>query len=355
MATQTAARDPNRNVTIQGVDSVGFTDATNVAVNASTHAMLVESTFSPSGTQDVNLTKVGGTAFALGQQLAAASLPVVLTAAQITTLTPLSTVAATQSGTWNITNISGTVSLPTGAATSANQSTANTSLATIAGAVSGTEMQVDVLTMPSVTVTATDLDIRDLSSVTDSVTVVNAGLTELAAAINASSQMDVNIAASGATVPVSNAGLTALNGAITGTEVQVDVVASLPAGTNAIGKLAANSGVDIGDVDVTSVSGTVTTKEVRASTGANSSVADTASSTTILAANANRLGATVANDSSAVLYLLLGSTSASATNYSARLVQYAYYEVPFGYTGQLTGIWASDPGDGAARVTEITA
>ena len=37
------------------------------------------------------------------------------------------------------------------------------------------------------------------------------------------------------------------------TEMQVDVVAALPAGTNAIGKLAANSGVDIGDVDVTSV------------------------------------------------------------------------------------------------------
>lgn len=33
---------------------------------------------------------------------------------------------------------------------------------------------------------------------------------------------------------------------------------ALPAGTNAIGKLAANSGVDIGDVDVTSVSGNVT-------------------------------------------------------------------------------------------------
>lgn len=41
-------------------------------------------------------------------------------------------------------------------------------------------------------------------------------------------------------------------GAVSGTEMQVDVVAALPAGTNAIGKLAANSGVDIGDVDVTS-------------------------------------------------------------------------------------------------------
>ena len=40
-----------------------------------------------------------------------------------------------------------------GVATAANQTTGNTSLATIAGAVSGTEMQVDVLTMPSVAVT----------------------------------------------------------------------------------------------------------------------------------------------------------------------------------------------------------
>ena len=33
----------------------------------------------------------------------------------------------------------------------------------------------------------------------------------------------------------------------------VDVVAALPAGTNAIGKLASNTGIDIGDVDVTSI------------------------------------------------------------------------------------------------------
>lgn len=50
--------------------------------------------------------------------------------------------------------------LPTGASTAANQSTANTSLATIAGAVSGNEVRVQ----------ATDLDIRDLNSASDSVT-----------------------------------------------------------------------------------------------------------------------------------------------------------------------------------------
>ena len=44
-----------------------------------------------------------------------------------------------------------------------------------------------------------------------------------------------------------------IDNAISGSEMQVDVVGSLPAGSAAIGKLAANSGVDIGDVDVTSV------------------------------------------------------------------------------------------------------
>jgi len=53
-------------------------------------------------------------------------------------------------------------------------------------------------------------------------------------------------------VAITHAALTELASAID-TEVQVDVVGALPAGTNAIGKLAANSGVDIGDVDVLSI------------------------------------------------------------------------------------------------------
>jgi len=46
-----------------------------------------------------------------------------------------------------------------------------------------------------------------------------------------------------------------IDNAISGSEMQIDVVAPLPSGTNAIGKLAANSGVDIGDVDVLSCDG----------------------------------------------------------------------------------------------------
>lgn len=48
------------------------------------------------------------------------------------------TVYSNQSGTWNINNISGTVSLPTGAATGAKQDTGNASLASIVSALGGT-------------------------------------------------------------------------------------------------------------------------------------------------------------------------------------------------------------------------
>jgi hypothetical protein len=77
---------------------------------------------------------------------------------------------------------------------------------------------------------------------------------------------------------------------------------------------------------------------------------------TVLAANANRLGATISNDSTAILYLLLGTGTASATNYTVALDQKgsvaAYFEVPFDFTGIITGIWAS--ATGSARVTEFT-
>lgn len=263
------------------------------------------------------------------------------------------TVAATQSGTWNITNISGTVSLPTGASTAANQTTIighvdgiETLLGTIdadtsalAGAVSGTEVQVDVVaSLPAgtnnigkfvLTDGTDDATVRDVTgakaldvSIVDGsgnqITSFGGGtqytegdidasitgtamMMEVAAdtlqpvqgtvadglLVNLGSNNDVTASQSGTwnitnisgTVSLPTGAATAANqttiighvdgiegllttidadtsalaGAVSGAEVQVDVVASLPAGTNAIGKLAANSGVDIGDVDVTSI------------------------------------------------------------------------------------------------------
>ncbi len=83
------------------------------------------------------------------------------------------------------------------------------------------------------------------------------------------------------------------------------------------------------------------------------SVADSATDILILASNAARKGATVYNDSTEILYLTLDNTTASLTNFTLKMQPEAYYEVPFGYTGELRGIWAANAA-GAARVTEVS-
>jgi hypothetical protein len=167
-----------------------------------------------------------------------------------------------------------------------------------------------------------------------------------------------------------------LDNAISGSEMQVDVVGSLPAGNANIGDVDVASiaagdnnigNVDvvtmptvtinaipagtnnIGDVDIAS-SVVLTTKQA-SSTGTLANVASSASSVTLLASNASRLGATIHNDSTQILYVKFGTT-ASATSYTVKMVADAYYECPFGYTGRIDGIWAS--ANGNARVTELT-
>lgn len=87
-------------------------------------------------------------------------------------------------------------------------------------------------------------------------------------------------------------------------------------------------------------------------TGTKANVSGSASSVTVLAANVARLGASIWNDSSASLYLDLTGGTASATSATVQVPAAGYYEVPFGYTGLITGIWGS--ATGAARVTEWT-
>ena len=120
---------------------------------------------------------------ALGQALAAASTPVVLTAAQITTLTPLATVAVT------------------GVATLAEQQTQTTALQLIDNAVSGAGFNITQLGSAAVP--------------------IGAGLEATAIRV---------------TLPTDGTG-----------------VVKLGSGTAGIGKLTANSGVDIGDVDILSI------------------------------------------------------------------------------------------------------
>lgn len=161
-----------------------------------------------------------------------------------------------------------------------------TAVEIIDNAISGTEMQVDVVTsaLPSGASTAanqstiighvdgieallTTID-ADTGNIDTSLNNIEAGYAAEAASLGSgvliqgddgTDRKNINVDATTGdvqvdvtnTVTVSNADMTTVAGAVSGTEMQVDIVASLPAGTNAIGKLAANSGVDIGDVTLT--------------------------------------------------------------------------------------------------------
>jgi hypothetical protein len=106
-----------------------------------------------------------------------------------------------------------------------------------------------------------------------------------------------------------------------------------------------------GTVTANAGTGTFATKETRSSTPNSSFVNSNTSSIVILASNANRLGATLYNDSTQVAYVKLGVT-ASTTSYTIQMLPNSYYEVPFNYTGEIDAIWPV--ANGAMRYTELT-
>jgi hypothetical protein len=173
--------------------------------------------------------------------------------------------------------------------------------------------------------------------------------------------------ASGATVPVSNTGLTELAGAIDGTEVQVDIVGSIPAGNNNIGDVdiaslpnegqqtMANSisvaiASDQGPIEV---DGSVEAVDEPYATAAQTSVADNAADVELLAANAARKRWAVTNDSTVTLYVSYDG-AASLTNYFVQVPPNSFFSDDH-WVGEVRGIWSSDPGTGAARLVEIEA
>ena len=95
-----------------------------------------------------------------------------------------------------------------------------------------------------------------------------------------------------------------------------------------------------------------TTGHPATSTTVPTNVGSAVVNTLILAANPDRLGATIYNDSNSRLFLKLGPV-ASLTSFTKRMQSQEYYEVPFGYTGIIEGIW-SPVASRFARVTEFT-
>ncbi len=83
------------------------------------------------------------------------------------------------------------------------------------------------------------------------------------------------------------------------------------------------------------------------------SVVANIASVTLLAANTARKGASIANTSTSILYLRIGGGTATATTgHSVQMAANTYFELPYGYTGAITGIWVA--ANGQANVTEYT-
>jgi hypothetical protein len=83
-------------------------------------------------------------------------------------------------------------------------------------------------------------------------------------------------------------------------------------------------------------------------------VAQSTVSVVLAAANADRRGLTIYNNSNRVLFVRAATGAATLSNWTVRLDRNDYYELPFPvYTGDVAGIWASGSG-GFAQVTEFT-
>jgi|GEM_PF-6518573 len=245
-----------------------------------------------------------------------------------------------------------------------------------------------------------------LSNSTDSIAAHQGGTwtVGLSAGTNGIGKLTSNDGVDIGDVTINNAsGASAVNIQDGGNSITVDgsvsIGSALPAGTNAIGKLAANSGVDIGDVDVTSVTpgngatnlgkavdavagatdtvvgagavrddsvsaltpadgdyvflrtdnaGRLWTNKPKTATSTVSNVTGATTNTSILSADGNRIRWSVYNDATTNMYLKRGGT-ASTTSYSVKIAPQGYYEDDT-WTGAVDAVW--DTGvSGDARVT----
>ena len=89
----------------------------------------------------------------------------------------------------------------------------------------------------------------------------------------------------------------------------------------------------------------------KSGTSTVASVAASLTNVTLLAANVDRTGAILVNDSPNPCYAKFGAT-ATTSDYTVKIPARGYYEVPFAYTGIIDGIWTG-AATGAMKVTEL--
>ena len=300
---------------------------------------------------------------------AASTAAVATDTALVVAVSPNNTVAVTAAA----------LPLPTGAATAANQTTIGTQTteindgthagsikaASTAAVATDTALVVAVSPNNTVAVTAAALPLPTGAATAANQTTLGTQTTEIndgthAGTIKAASTAAVatdtalvvavspnnTVAVTAAALPLPTGAATAANQTTLGTQTT-----EINDGTHtAAVKAASTLAVEADPALVVALNPASAGPKASASTVAQ--VASSATSVTLLAANANRLGAFITNDSTQVLLVKLG-TAATTTSYTAAVpITRGLFEVPFGYTGIITGIWIA--ANGNAYVTEVT-
>lgn len=261
-----------------------------------------------------------------------------------------------------------TLPLPTGAATSSLQSTGNATLLTISGQLPTTLGQKTSVNSLAV-VLASDQSSIPVTSATDYAQgattagelgpLVQAAASSAAPVYTTATTNPLSLTLAGAlrvdgsavTQPISAASLPLPSGAATsalqtsGNAILTAISGQLPAVLGQ-GTMAQSLSVTIASNQspisvISTVSGTATL----------TSVALTISTGVLLAANANRRGFMIYNDSMNMLFVAFAAT-ASTTAFSTKIQAGGAYEPGIDYTGVISGIASS--ASGAARITEFT-
>jgi len=242
---------------------------------------------------------------ALGQALASGSVPVVLTAAQLTTLTPVSGLTDTELRATAV-----PVSL-SGVSTSAKQDT----LAGLIGEVQASPTSNTLLDRVKALLTGIVL-----SAGTSIIGKVGIDQTTPGTTDSVTIKASVGIGSLTETAPTTDTASSGLNGRLQ--------------------RIAQNL------TSLITFFSPITTATL-------SNVSGSASSVTIIASNSSRRRLIIVNDSTANLYLKFGAT-ASTTSYTVLLNAGDTYESPIFavYTGIIDGIWSS--ATGSARITEMS-
>lgn len=317
--------------TTQPVSASSLPLPSNAAQETGGNLATLAGAVSSSVLQD-NIKQFGGTNVTIGQQLAAASMPVVLPAAQITTLTPPAA----------ITGYALDATLTGGTAQAKITNGTNVADVKAASTAAGaTDKALVVAISPNNTV-----PVSLASAPTTAVT--NAGLTNIDVALSTRlkpADTLAGVTTVGAVTAITNAlpagsaiiGKVGIDQTTPGTTNGVQVNAALPAGTNAIGKLAANSGVIIGDVNV--VAAPTLTKGTQGSTGfSTQDLKDAGRTAVIYYATAAASGTT--GTETAITLTKASGTSATSTAVSFVITsgkRYRIQQVLVSAVGHATG------------------